>query len=99
MKIYSYTAADLTKDMNIGKDVLANTLYDAGVINEAQQKIIREDFALIVAEKNFFGRAIGALLNWTDPDALYFKGIQIRNFNKNNKGNEEDVHQPTKGDQ
>lgn len=98
MKMYTYTAADLTKDSNVSKNELAYTLYQAGVINEKQYKIITEDFAMIVAEKNFFGKALSKLLGWTDENLLYFKCVQINNIKYNNK-EKEDVHQPEDGDQ
>ena len=95
--MYTYTTQSLTKDMNMGKDTLISTLLEAGVIDSDQFKTIQEDFAIIIAEKGFFGKTVAKILGWTDDNALYFKCVQIQNFNKNKKENE-DVHQPTEGD-
>ena len=96
MHMYTYSAANLTGDMNIGKDTLAETLFSSGVINKEQYRVIKEDFAVIVAEKNFFGKALGKVLGWDNKDALYFKCVQINNIKYKNKEN--DLHQSTNGD-
>lgn len=99
MKMYTFTAKELTQDSNIIKDVLAHTLLTSGVINEDQYKIITEELAMIVAEKGFFGKTISKALNWTDENALYYKCVQVNNIKYNNKENTEDVHKPENGDQ
>ena len=99
MKMYTYTAQNLTADANIAKDVLASALFNAGVIDERQCKTIKEEFAMIVAERNFFGKSMGKLLGWTDDTALYFRAVQFNNIDYNKKEENEDVHQPTEGDQ
>ena len=96
MKLYQYTTDGLSKELNTGKDVLAHTLLETDVIDEAQFKIITEDFAILLVEKGFFGKTIAKVLNWTDSEVLYFKAVRVNNFNNKDK---EDVHQSESSNQ
>lgn len=97
MKVFSYTENEFTENMNIGKDVLARGLYQAGIINNDQRRAIEEDFAIILASSNLFGKAVKKALGWDDNET-YFKVIQLNNFNNNNNKEKEDVHQPEDSD-
>lgn len=99
MKLFTLTTNELAKNMNSGKDVIADTLEYAGVINSEQARTLREDFALLLIEKGMLGKAIDKVIGQSEDDGLIIKLIQVHNFkNNNNKEKTEDVHQSEDGD-
>jgi hypothetical protein len=96
MQVMTLTNEAMTEEMNKCKDILAHQLYEAGVINEEQVQQIQEDFALIIAPSSMFGTKVKEALGWKDK-STYYKVVQLNNFNKNNKENE-DVHQSEDSD-
>jgi hypothetical protein len=96
MQVMTLTNEAMTEEMNKCKAILAHQLYEAGVINEEQVQQIQEDFALIIAPSSMFGTKVKEALGWKDK-STYYKVVQLNNFNKNNKENE-DVHQSEDSD-
>ncbi len=99
MKLFTLTTNELAKNMNSGKDVIADTLEHAGVINSEQARTLREDFALLLIEKGMLGHAIDKVIGQDEEDGgLIIKLIQVHNIKYNNKEKNEDAHQSEGGD-
>jgi len=97
MKLYSTSIEEMTTNANLAILALAHTLRSSGAISSEQFTTMTEDFAVLVIERNFFGKHIAKALGWDDKEQLYFKAVQINNIKYNNKENT-DVHQSEDGD-
>jgi hypothetical protein len=99
LKTVTFTLDDLSANLNIGKDLLALELYNAGLLSEEQARAIREDYAILAIEKGLLGRALDKLLfNKEDKDdTIKLQLVQVNNIKYNNKENE-DVNQSEDGD-
>ena len=97
MKMYTVTLEEMTKNANLAILALAKTLLDADVISDKQFTTITEDFAVLCADKNFFGRHLAKVMGWEDKESIYYKAIQINNIKYNKKENNDD-HQTENGD-
>ena len=97
MQVMTLTNEAMTEEMNKCKDVLAQQLYEAGVIDENQVQQIQEDFALILAPAAMFGSKVKEALGWKDK-STYYKVIKLNNFNNNKNKEVKDVHQSEDSD-
>ncbi len=91
MNVYTYTENELTENLNLGKDILAGDLYNAGVIDKDQCRIMQEDYAIMLAPSSIFGKTIRKALGW-EKDKTYFKTIKLKlnNRDDNNDNKSED---------
>jgi hypothetical protein len=97
MKIYSLTLEDMTRSANNAVMATANTMLSSGVIDEETYKIMTEDFAIVVGERNFFGKCVAKALGRDEDDkGIFYNCVQVNNINYNK--DKKDVHQPEDSD-
>lgn len=97
MKVYSLTLEDMTRSANNATAAMANTLLSSGVIDEETYRIMTEDFAVVVGERNFFGKCVAkALGRDEDDEGVFYNCVQLQNINYNK--DKKDVHQPEDSD-
>lgn len=97
MKVYSLTLEDMTRAANNSALTMANTMLNAGVIDEETHRIMTEDFAIVVGERNFFGKCVAKALGRADDDpGVFYNCVQIKNIKYNKDNN--NVHQPQDSD-
>jgi len=98
MKVYSLTTEELTRSANKAVLSMAQKLYSSGAIDEETYRIMTEDFAIVVAEKDFFGKVVAKALgrDAKHDDMVYYTCVQVNNINYNK--DKKDVHQPEDSD-
>ena len=91
-KTYTYGIDGLTELVNQAREVLANELAAAGVIDQEAADSIIDEYSFLLVRKGIFGKSIDKMMGMKKDDLR----MKLVSFNiENNKNNKEipDVYQ------
>jgi len=96
MKMYTLTSETYSEALNDAKNVLADGLFEDGVVDNETYRTIKEDYAIILAPSSIFGGAARKALGW-DEEKDYYKVVKLRLNNKDNNNDNKSEDSGTEG--